>query len=184
MAPLNPNRARWQLLLVVAVFALPLVVALAMHLGDWRPARTQNYGQLLAPALELGAARARYDSDAQVPWSNAEGRWLLLVRVPPDCADPCWNETARLPRLRLALGRFAPRLDLLLLDRAPPAALRAQLAPMRYATLEPPAPEAIAHDPEDGPALWLVDPHGFLVLSYRAGYDLDRVVQDLKRLIR
>jgi hypothetical protein len=55
---------------------------------------------------------------------------------------------------------------------------------MRYAVLEPPAPAAIAQDPERAPVIWLVDPHGFLVLAYPPGYDLDRVIKDLKRLIR
>jgi len=185
MAPVtSPARGRWQLLLLVFAFTLPMLIVLVLKLTDWRPERTRNYGQLLDPPVQLAGTRARYEHDAPVAWDNTQGRWLLLARVPADCDVACWDEAARLPRLRVALGRFAPRLDLLLLDRAPPAERREQLAPMRYAVLEPPAPAAIASDPERAPAIWLVDPHGFLVLAYPPGYDLDRVIKDLKRLIR
>ena len=187
MAPLTnptPSRGRWQLVLIVFAFALPMLIVLVLEATGWRPDRTRNYGQLLEPPVALAGTRARYEHDAPVVWDNAQGRWLLLVRVPQTCDQACWDETARLPRLRIALGRFAPRLDLLLLDRAPPAERREQLAPMRYAVLEPPAPAPIAQDPERAPAIWLVDPHGFLVLAYPPGYDLDRVIKDLKRLIR
>jgi len=186
MAPVGPGRARgrWQLVLLVLAFALPMLIAIGLKVTGWRAERTQNYGTLLEPPVDLAGVRARTDADATVSWRNTENRWLLLARVPERCDDPCWDELARLPRLRLALGRHAPRLELMLLERAPPPERRAGLAPMRYAVLEPPAPDAIAHDPERGPAIWLVDPHGFLVLEYAPGYDLDRVIKDLKKLIR
>ena len=187
MAEVNhaARRGRWQLLLLVLAFTAPMLIALGLKLTGWRAEKQVNYGTLLQPPVDLAGVRARLETDALVEWRNANNHWLLLARVPPQCDDACWDEAARLPKLRLTLGRHAPRLDLLMLDRVPPSMeRRAQLAPMRFAALELPLPEAIARDPARGPALRLVDPHGFVVLAYDEGYELDRVIKDLKKLIR
>lgn len=178
------KRGRWQLLLIVALFGAPLLVAIALHWAGWQPARTQNYGQLLTPPRDLRSFKVRLDADALVAWQNDSERWYLIARAPAECDRHCWDALAMLPRLRLALGRFAPRLELLLLERAPPPERRQALRPMQFGLAEPPLPQELAHDPDAGPALWLVDPHGFLVMAYLPGYELDGVVKDLKRLIR
>jgi hypothetical protein len=45
-------------------------------------------------------------------------------------------------------------------------------------------PQLLAERPRSGVQVWLVDPHGFLVLRYREGFDPSGLRKDLSRLIR
>ena len=108
------NRNRWLLLLVFAMFAAPMLAALTMHAFGWRPATTRNHGELVQPALDMSASVVRLEHDALWRWRNEEGAWTLAVQVPASCEAACWERLAMLPRMRLALGRHAPRLRLLL----------------------------------------------------------------------
>ena len=181
----NPARAtgRRTLIGVAAIFLAPFLVAVVLHRMDYRPAQTRNRGELLQPPVALAAFHVRLETDARVAWQNERDTWTLVVRVPQECAPACWESVGELTRLRTSLGRFAPRLELLMLDAMPPMERRAALAPMRFGAMADGVPAALATPPA-APAVWLADPRGYLVLAYAPGYALADLSKDLKRLIR
>ena len=178
------TRNRWLLLLVFAMFAAPMAVALLMHAFGWRPAAMRNHGELVQPPIDLGASVVRLEHDARWTWRNEDGAWTLAIQVPSACDAACWERVAMLPRMRLALGRHAPRLRLLLLDRTPPPELRAGLAPMQFGVVESLPPGAAWPEPLAGPAALLVHPQGLVVLRDPAGFEVRGLHRDFKRLIK
>ena len=180
----NRNRNRWLLLLVFAMFAAPVAIALLMHAFGWRPAAMRNHGKLVQPPVDMGSAMVRLEHDAPWQWRNEEGAWTLAIQVPADCAAACWDKLALLPRMRLSLGRHAPRLRLLLLDRTPPAERRAGLSPMQFGAVQSLPAAATWPAPLSGPAAVLVHPQGLLVLRYPPGFEVRGVHRDFKRLIK
>jgi len=178
------TRARLKLVLIIATFALPFLLAVALHKVDYRPVSTRNRGQLLAPPVDLSTLDVRMEADARWAWTNQQQVWTLVLRVPADCAAACWDAVEGLTRLRATLGRHSPRLKLLLLDRQPPAERREALKPVQYGAAVSPVPPPLDRDPAEAPALWLADPHGFLVIAYAPGFALGDVKADLKKLIK
>lgn len=165
------------------MFAAPMLIALVMHAFGWRPTAMRNYGELVQPPLAMDHAVVRMEHDALWRWQDADGAWTLMVQVPGECETACWDAVAMLPRMRHALGRHAPRLRLLLLDRVPPPERRAALAPMQFGAVVSLPPGASWPVPLSAPAAALVHPQGLLVLRYAPGFEVRGIHRDFKRLI-
>jgi hypothetical protein len=177
-------RPRLQLLLIAALFLLPFLAALLLRFGGWQPGETRNHGELLQPPLSMAAVAARVDGvDGVESWvfENVDRQWSLLARLPAACAAPCRERLDLLTRVRHAQGRHAEKLHLFALDPAEPPLP----APIRRLQLDGELPAPLQGRPDgELPELWLVDPHGFLVMHYPPGFDPSGLRRDLSRLVR
>jgi hypothetical protein len=182
--PPSQLRSRLTLLLIAAMFFASFAVALVLRFTGWTPTASRNHGTLLENPLNLGAAQLVEADGRVLPLRNNERRWVALVRVPIACDDACWQRVEMLPRVRTALGRHAPDLELRMLDAALPEARRAALAPLATVEARTPLPTGLAESPEAGPEVWLVDFHGYAVLHYPAGFDPSGLRKDLARLLK
>jgi hypothetical protein len=176
------NRSRLLLIAIVLVFAAPLVVALLLNLSGWRPATTRNYGVLVEPPVDVGAAPVTLDGGGKLDWSDPQWHWTLVVLSNGDCSVDCQARIADVLRMRLTLNRNAERLRVLYLGPALPVAAVQALAPLlagsddnnMLATYRPAAA---------APTLALVNPNGLLMLRYGADFDVARVRQDLVKVV-
>jgi hypothetical protein len=178
------NRKRAGLILIVLLFAAPIATAYLLNAFGWRPAGMRNYGTLIEPAQDLTAAHFVLDDGKSLAWKDAEWSWTLIALTGPNCAQKCLERIDELRRARLTLNQNAYRMRVVVLDETVPADALASLKPVmrardvdsKLASLRPP-------DANDVAAV-LIDPHGFLVLSYPAGYDANLLRKDLARLIK
>jgi hypothetical protein len=183
--PAARRRSRLQLLLVVALFFGSFAVAATLFFSGWRPAaQGRNFGELLAEPIDLNAHALLLDADGRWTWRNTEREWTALVRLPADCNDACWQRLDPLPNVRTSLGRHAPRLHMILLDRELPVARREALRPLRSAVATSPLPLPALPAEARAPELWLVDPHGYAVLRYPPGFDPRGLRKDLGKLLK
>jgi cytochrome oxidase Cu insertion factor (SCO1/SenC/PrrC family) len=175
---------RAKLLLVAALFALPLVASyVAYRFADGKP--TANYGELLLPPRQIPAHEFMAASQ---PWrfDALRGRWVLAMSDSGACPDRCVEKLTALRQVQLALGRNGARVARVYVvdDLVPPAAAR----------LEPFAGTIIAVTPRglhlppgaanDRAHLYLVDPNGNVMMRWPAAPDLKRMVKDLERLLK
>lgn len=175
---------RIKLVAIGALFALPVVVAWLLHQAGYEPKAERNHGTLLAPPQDYNDVVATDAAGAVVDWNTADGVWHVLLRAPARCDAACVAAIDGLHRIWIGLGRKAARVEMLYVG-APDEAARAALAAfpqMRVVTLAPdrlpPAAQGAA------PSAWAVDPNGWLVLRYDAGFDPVGLRKDLARLIR
>ena len=68
------------LIIMVAVFVLPVVLAKLALDNDWFTKGATNKGQLLAPTIDMSALL-----------ENAEPKWRLLYVMPSKCDAVCEN---------------------------------------------------------------------------------------------
>lgn len=183
-APPSQWRSRLVLLLIVAMFFGSFGVAAFLRFTGWTPAHTRNFGQLLEPPIDISAVGLVLADDTRWQWKNDDRRWTALLRLPAQCDAECWNRVAMLPRVRVALGRHSPRLPLLLVDGQLPAGQSERLQPIQAARSTTPLPAILASSPKASPELWLVDPHGFVVLHYAEGFDPNGLRKDLGRVLK
>ncbi|MFA5683760.1 MAG: hypothetical protein WCZ65_05405 [Lysobacteraceae bacterium] len=178
---ISRNRARRQLLLVAVLFLTPFFVAVALRFGGWEPPRTRNHGALLDPPLPMHVVPARQSGEDWV-WENTERHWSLLVQVPAHCDATCAAALDPLPNVHLAQGRHMPKLHPFRL--AGGADLSADQLPWPQLTVEGDLPGGLDALPAALPRVWLVDPHGYLVMRYDEGFDPSGLRRDLSRLIK
>jgi hypothetical protein len=185
-------RNRWQLVLIALLFLTPFAAAVLLRFGDWQPPRTRNHGELLAPPLPMHTIVATREDGSAWVFENVEREWSLLLRMPARCGAPCVETLEVLPRVREAQGRHAGKLHVFEwvagshgdaghgdAAAAPP---HPRFAPL---TLAGDLPEPLLQPaPAELPELWLVDPHGYLVMHYPPEFDPSGLRKDLARLVR
>lgn len=96
-----PPRRRLELLLIVAVFGLPLALAAWMYYSDstLTPVARSNNGALLLPIVSLAAALPRSELLKAAP-----DQWLMLYANTGICGNACREALIRLRQSRLMLG--------------------------------------------------------------------------------
>ena len=177
------RRNRWMLIMIAALFAAPILIALALNWAGWRPAGTKAYGTLIDPPRDVSAAPVTLADGGKLAWRNPQWQWTLLALPGTNCAVQCQAALGDVLRMRATLGRNSERLRVIYLG--PPLASDALTA---FAPLQP------GNDTADTFAAWrakgddtlalaLVDPNGYLMLSYAQGFDVAGVRRDLPKVI-
>jgi hypothetical protein len=182
---LNPRRGRIQLLLILAATIGPILLASAMYKWQfWVPESRSYHGELLGS----GQSRSELGVLAPVDAMQVESRWQLLVTAPEECAADCQQLVYLVRQIQIGLGRESARATHSLASGAPlseayqsqlqseyPQLGRFSLDRQRYAQLQKGDPSV---------QLWIIDPHGNLVLRYDAKADGKNVLNDLRLLLK
>lgn len=191
------RRGRRTLILIAALFLLPVVSATWLYVSGWRPeGKSLQHGELVQPARPVGDAELTRADGTRYRFSALRGKWALVTFSPWPCADLCRSNLYKMQQVRLAQGRDAPRVErVLIVSDGETAALRtlAEQYPGMIAlsgvrtTLDSLAREFVS---SQGTAsnvpgrVYLVDPIGNLVLSYAPDADPSGMRKDLARLLR
>ena len=184
--PAQKMKARQTLLLLLAVFALPLLVAWVFTMGPlhWRPAKTTNYGVLLTPPLRLNSYGVMDATGGALSVDVVARNWFLVVLHNSACTGPCQGLVQIAERIQIAVGRDRHRVSVALLGPADVS------VPLRRSWLLPAGGrlvEALRHatdEPQLDTALLIVDHQGIAVLVYPPTEDGPGALYDLKRLLR
>jgi hypothetical protein len=148
---------------------------------------TANHGILLDPPLALESLAL---TDAQGEAVSAVGErpvWQILLPGRNGCDAACSEAVHYTRQIHSAMGKYANRIERLLVTSRRPDERLAKDYPklkLRYTSasgmeaLEGAAPAALA------PAYFLVDPAGWVILSYTADADGKDVMADLKFLLK
>lgn len=159
------NRQRLKLVALIGLFVGPLLIAWGML--EWRigiPDERAAHGHLM-PSLPLLDEWPLTQPEPSIE----TGDWILAY----DCHNDCNVAADRWWRLHRALGREAPRMTRLRIEAGAAALPGESTAGWRARP-----------GWSDEESLWLIDPEGRVVLSYRADHDAAEVLEDIKRLLR
>lgn len=191
------SAARRKLLLLAALFALPVAVAYALYFSGWRPAATGNHGELVQPPRPIADAALTLLDGKTLRLRELHGRWTLLAFGPAECLSPCARNLRTMRQAIAAQGEKAHRVQAVLVvtDTAALDLLRYTLKDypgVRALVGPPPAVTALARQftlpagsPLDDPnRLYLMDPLGNFMMSYPAAADPNGLRKDLARLLR
>jgi cytochrome oxidase Cu insertion factor (SCO1/SenC/PrrC family) len=180
--------ARLTLLVLVAAFALPLVLAWALTIGPlgWRPTKTVNQGLLLEPPPRLQSYGVVDRHAPSLTVDAVAGDWFLVVLSGAACDEPCQGLLQIAARIQIAVGRDMHRVKVALLspgEGPPPAARRRSwLLPADSRLI------GVLHRRSGGSQrdtlLLIVDHRGRAVLMYPPPEDGQGALDDLKRLLR
>lgn len=174
------RQGRLQLILLLALTIGPMVLATCMYqFRFWVPEGRNYSGEL------IGNGQSR--SDLGVQGDNVD-TWQILVTAPAACADDCKQLVYLARQIQIGLGREASRATHgLALGQPVDAAYEAELA-RDYPRLGRYGLDTQAYGgaTKTGaePQLWLVDPHGNLVLRYDAKVKGKAILNDLRLLLK
>lgn len=145
---------RIKLLAIMAVFAVPVLVAYLGFFGGWfQEIGRVNKGELLNPTVPVASWQLRTTEQAE--FDTAQRWWLVLVRPEGACDHQCELQLITLRQTWLGLGKHQERVNKAALGSYPESLLPESTLPLQSAK-----PEAIV------PAFYIVDPLGNVVLRY------------------
>ncbi|MGE5616969.1 MAG: SCO family protein [Bacillota bacterium] len=177
--------ARAKLLLIAGGFALPIAASFFAYFF-LRPQPTANYGELLLPAHAVTSQTFAQPDRGDWNFTAVEGSWALVVSDSGTCPASCEEKLATLRQVRLALGRNAGRVRrvYVVADIERPDAAR--LAPFEgtVVVLTPTGLQVPPGAANDRAHIYLVDPHGNVVMRWPARPDAKRMLRDLDRLLK
>ncbi|WP_433588995.1 hypothetical protein [Pseudomonas koreensis] len=177
--PASRRRGRLQLLLIVLGVVGPMILATGMYkLQFWVPEGRSYHGEL------IGNGQSRADLGVQAD----EQRWQMLVTAPKDCAVDCQQLVYLARQIQIGLGRDAGRASHALATAQPLSADYEAKLSREYPQLQRYPLDAAAFSKATGdkvtPQLWVIDPHGNLVLRYDPSVKGKDLLNDLRHLLK
>jgi peroxiredoxin len=194
--------SRAALLVIAALFILPLVLAWLMWTGviDYKPGAVRNLGKLVQPpvpvdlANNLVMATADNSPDLENALPSFQGHWLILHAVPSPCPPGCMEAITGLRQVHKASGRNQTRIRIALLLQdihEPETVMAAREVYNLFTLVEDPQGEidttleqiATRFSSTVSGSSYLIDPIGNIMMYYEAGSDPNDLKKDLKRLL-
>lgn len=180
------RRSRMKLLLIMAVFAAPIIAAGVLTFSGWQPVG-KAYGEPIAPQRNFADENLRVQmADGQAwTWRAAEPKLTLIALPGPDCGKQCVDTLTKMAAARITLNRNAPRLRLLFVGTPPADANSDGMKNFwqigndsdgKLASWRPVTPDSVS-------AL-LVESNGTALALYPAGFDPTGLRKDLQKVIR
>lgn len=184
---------RAKFLALITVFLSPFIGGwLALYVFDVKPS-SGNYGTLVSPVKRLSWPVLE-TVDGQRYQAGFGRKWTLLLFAGDTCSELCRNNLFYMRQLRTLLGRDTLRLQNVLISSAPLSETT------RIYLQDFPNLKVIENNSDDGlysqfylegygevgssPKMYLVDPDQNLMMHYPAESEQDRVLEDVKKLMK
>lgn len=178
------SRAQLKLLLIIAIFLAPVVLATVAY-KYWRPERLSNYGELVEP-VEFAPVGLQNPAGGRFDFTSLRGKWVFVLPVSGECDSACVQNLYLMRQVRLMAGREQERVERLLIAQRPlvdalakehPGLHQASYSQARDLGAAMAGKAAMAR-------VYLIDPLGRLVLRFPAAPDGRRMHKDLERLLK
>lgn len=184
----DASKNKRRLLLVMAVFAVPLIASYLAYFV-WQPqGAAGNYGELIQPEPLPETLRFAKLEGGQITLKELRGKWLMVQVDAGGCAAACEQKLYAMRQVRLMQGKEQDRVLRLWLvtdDVVPSPVLKQKIDSMlllKDATgtliAKLPAKENVKQH------IYLIDPLGNLMLRWPANPDMKRMHKDLERLLK
>lgn len=184
------RRGRRQFLLVASLFFVPLATAIFLYYASgWHPA-VGAHGELVNPPRPLAVSGLMLRDGRPAPEDAFQGKWSLVHDAGADCDAGTRALLDELANVRLALDKDAGRVRRVLMhqglcDSIELLSRDADLVVL--AVVGPAGRTFLAQFPpafEPGHGIYIVDPHGNLMMAYPAAGSARGLLKDLERLLR
>ena len=178
----KPRNSKSGLIIVavlIAIFALPEIIAVSLQVMKWRPDSTTNRGDLIQPARAIEDLEFQTIDNKTVKFSELRKKWIMVSFADGVCNDACLKNMYLMRQVQTALGKEQNRVQRIFVSHEPiaPEAQKVMLKEfagmtilvgsqlnVKALSLQFTLPNMTAVDAQ---RIYLVDPLGNLMMSYR-----------------
>lgn len=177
------RRGRWMLIALFALFFGSVIGAGVLRFSGWQPAAHKNHGEMLQPPVDARAIVPRLADGSEYLWNPSERIWRIVVAPPADCTKTCVALLRDLDKVWRLFGHNADKVEILWIGTLPAGAP----TPESLRVMQPDAallqklPRV--NDPAGVP-VFVIDPHGFVILRYAPGFDPANLRSDVSKLLK
>lgn len=184
------RRGRLVFLALAVFFAVPILVVMLMMHFNWRPAG-QSHGELISPPRMIAADNVLVTSDGKLAGKFWQDKWNM-VYVAGDCQKACMDKLHDMRQLQVSLYKDMPRVQRILLTTMHDVTAVKAAYPDMLVINQP--TEGITgltsqfnigtEDAMQSGRLYLIDPLGYIMMSYPASAKSADIRKDLVRLLK
>ena len=177
----NPMKSRRSLFLVLAAFALPIILAKFALEQQWLDMGVTNKGTLLTNELTL--------EQLGLKTTDFKHHWLIMYSLPEQCGTNCQKTFETLHNTYVALGKYTPRVfPVALYQNELSTEQRQKISESKWQLLamSEQAKQQIAKS-----QIFIVDPLGNVFLSHQLPKNIEELPQlgkqilaDMKKLLK
>ena len=178
----KPRKSKSGLIIVavlIAIFALPEIIAVSLQAMKWRPDSTTNRGDLIEPARSIEDLEFLTIDNKAVKFSEFRKKWIMVSFADSDCNDACLKNMYLMRQVQAALGKQQNRVQRIFVSRGEIAPETQKVILKEFSgmtiligpqqslaalSLQFTLPKMTAVDTQ---RIYLVDPLGNLMMSYR-----------------
>ena len=194
------RRGRLKLLAILAIFIVPFGIAAVMH-QQYREGNNTlevaTNGELVWPAVPLNdfsLSEARGERRAvNLDWMK--DRWTLVYPAPGECDEVCRQNTYHMRQIHVSLGKEAHRVQRLLVTEQPamvesylgseyPKLMLSSGSSTDIKSLTGQLEAATSALPAQNDSMYLVDPHGNIMMRFSPDQDPKGILKDIKRALK
>lgn len=185
------RRGRLILLSMLIFFITPIIAVIAMYKLDWRP-KGESIGELVSPAKALTIQPGLVSSEGNVVNINLlKDKWSM-VYVTADCDELCKNKLYQMRQLHVSLYKEIPRMQRILFTTTRETKQIKQNYP-DLLIVNQARGDVIAFNAQfnigdessmSAGRIYLIDPLGYLMMSYSATTSPALVRKDITRLMK
>lgn len=193
------NKGRKQLLLVIAFFVTPIILAIIMYntMLEGGPTKTKNYGDLVIPARPLTDIALETESGKDFKFSDMNKTWVMIYIGDADCDKTCAEALYKMRQSRLAQRGEHLRIKRLYIStsgKAKPSLLKVlkehpglEVVSGKTTEVNSVIEQFKLENKESAKTanrLYLVDPFGNLMMSYERDFDAKGLIKDVELLLK
>ena len=193
------GKGRKQLLMLMAFFASPIIVAIIMYnyALETGPKKTKNHGDLVVPARPLTDVILQSVSGKEYKFSDMRGKWIMVYLGDATCDESCKENLYKMRQSRLAQQGEHLRIKRLYISTKGKAKTSLLNVVKDHPGMEVVYGNTSAvnsvlkqFELKDKSAaasamrLYLVDPLGNLMMSYEKGFDPKGLIKDITVLLK
>lgn len=193
------GKGRQQLVLLVAFFVAPIVLAIILYntMPAGGPTKTKNHGDLITPARLLTDVALKTELGKDYKFSDMNKTWVMVYIGSADCDKTCADILYKMRQSRLAQRGEHLRIKRLYISTSGKAK-----ASLLKVLKDHPGLEVVSgkiaeinsvldqFKLDNKPAaksaqrLYLVDPFGNLMMSYEKDFDAKGLIKDMTLLLK
>ena len=171
----DTSKNKSTLILMIAVFVLPVILAYSALKLDWFNKAATNRGELLQPVIE-----------AQSLLSESDVKWHLVYVLPTECLVQCENALYGIEQTYRATGKESDRVSLLFIatENSSPLAIETAQS-KRGAILLQKSQDNVneVFKNKDINAIFISDTQHNIVLRYPVTTDRDQAIMDSRDIL-
>ena len=184
-------KSRITLIGLILIFFLPILLSwYLVFISDYKnKIGSVENGDLINPVVKIGEINVVNIKNRQI--SYISNRWTLVFFVDKECNDDCQKKLYQARQIRLALGKNIDKVDRLLISKK---SIDWTNMAENYSGQK--ILEIVMKDYErvqnsfnlisdfSFNSFYLIDPYGFLMMSYPENSEPKGIIKDIERLIR
>jgi cytochrome oxidase Cu insertion factor (SCO1/SenC/PrrC family) len=181
------RKNRIKFLLLMLLMLSPVIISIALHMTEFRPEGTVNYGELLEVKALQGQAR-EIEQNTIYRARDMRGKWSLITIDSGECDDYCQKKLYQMRQVRLVQNTEKERVERIWLiddDLMPHQDVKTEYAgTVLLSAKDSSLLGEFSADISPRDHIYVVDPMGNLMMRYPRDADPSRISKDLKLLLK